>query len=233
MATELNVTQNLSKMTLDLPADTVTVQVVVKTLKGQYGVCQNNNHRETTFNPWSEDLQPTESFMRIVREMQIKPDHYYLETCMRQTLSENYGHNDHAPKIWVHAPLQDDNEDDLRIQSPCPSNWSNDLLEIDDNKVQNNKQTNQPANQFTNSIGTRVPQDVLAYTSTTLRQPQTVPQALQIQTQKTQKQHNQPRQKTRPPLQDLELEKGHKTRRTRMKMRTMREQKTEKVFCCL
>ena len=52
MATELNVTQNLSKMTLDLPADTVTVQVVVKTLKGQYGVCQNNNHRETTFNPW-------------------------------------------------------------------------------------------------------------------------------------------------------------------------------------
>ena len=40
MATELNVTQNLSKMTLDLPADTVTVQVVVKTLKGQYGVCQ-------------------------------------------------------------------------------------------------------------------------------------------------------------------------------------------------
>ena len=39
MATELNVTQNLSKMTLDLSADTVNVQVVVKTLKGQYGVC--------------------------------------------------------------------------------------------------------------------------------------------------------------------------------------------------
>ena len=199
MATELNVTQNLSKMILDLPADTVAVQVVVKTLKGQYGVCQNNNHRETTFNPWSEDLQPTESFMRIVRETQIKPDCYYLETCMHQTLTENYGHNDHAPKIWVHTPPQDDNEDELRIHSPCPSSWSDDLLEIDDNKVQNNKQTNQPANLFINSMGTRVPQDVLAHTSTTLRQPQTVLQALQIQTPKTQKQHNQPKQKTRPP----------------------------------
>ena len=113
MATELNVTQNLRKMTLDLPADTMTVQIVVKTLKGQYGVCQNNNHRETTFNPWSEDLQPTESFMSIVRETQIKPDRYYLETCMHQTLSENYGHNDHAPTVWVHTPPQDDNEEDL------------------------------------------------------------------------------------------------------------------------
>ena len=47
--------------------------------------------------------------------------------------------------------------------------------------------------------GTRVPQDVLAHTSTTLRQPQTVPQALQIQIQKTQKQHDQPKHKTRPP----------------------------------
>ena len=58
MAHELNITQDFRKLTLDLPTDTVTVQIVVKTLKGQYGVCQNNNHRETTFNPWSEDLQP-------------------------------------------------------------------------------------------------------------------------------------------------------------------------------
>ena len=40
--------------------------------------------------------------------------------------------------------------------------------------------------------GTRVPQDMLAHSSTTLRQPQTEPQAFRIQTQKTQKQHNQP-----------------------------------------
>ena len=86
MANELNITQEFRTMTLNLPANTVTVQIVVKTLKGQYGYCQNNNHRETTFNPWSEDLQPTESFMRLVREMQIRPDRYYLEMAMHQTL---------------------------------------------------------------------------------------------------------------------------------------------------
>ena len=90
MANELNITQEFRTMTLNLPADTVTVQIVVKTLKGQYGVCQNNN-KEMTFNPWSEDLQPMESFMRVVREMQIRPDRYYLETCMCQTLGKNYG----------------------------------------------------------------------------------------------------------------------------------------------
>ena len=86
MANELNITQEFRTMTLNLPANTVTVQVVVKTLKGQYGYCQNNNHGETTFNPWSEDLQPTESFMKLVRETQIKPDRYYLEMAMHQTL---------------------------------------------------------------------------------------------------------------------------------------------------
>ena len=124
-------------MTLNLPADTVTVQIVVKTLKGQYGVCQNNNHREMTFNPWSEDLQPTESFMRVVREMQIRPDRYYLETCMHQTLGKNYGCGNHMPNICIYGqlPPRDNNDEDLQIQSPCPSNWSDDLLEIDNNKV--------------------------------------------------------------------------------------------------
>ena len=186
-------------MTLDLPTDTVTIQVVVKTLIGQYGVCQNNNHRETTFNPWSEDLQPTESFMRIVREMQIKPDRYYLETCMCQTLSENYGHNDHAPKIRVHTPPQDDNEEDLCTHSPCSSNWSDDLVEIDQYKDEDRKRKEQPDYHVMNLTGTRVPQDMLAHSSTTLRQTQTEPQVFRIQTQKTQKQHNHPKQKTRPP----------------------------------
>ena len=69
--------------------------------------------------------------------------------------------------------------------------------------------------------GTRVPQDVLAHIGTTLytdftrnwktlRQPQTVPQALQIQTQKTQKQHNQPKQKTRPPYKTWNWKKATK-----------------------
>ena len=86
------------------------------------------------------------------------------------------------------------------IQSPCPSNWSDDLLEIDNNKAQRNEQTNQPANQIITLTGTRVPQDVLAHASTTLRPPQTVPQALQIQEQNNKtKQNGKPRQKTRPP----------------------------------
>ena len=68
MANELNITQDFRTMTLTLPADMVTIHLVVKTLKGQYRFCQNNNHSETCFNPWSEDLQPTESFMKIVRE---------------------------------------------------------------------------------------------------------------------------------------------------------------------
>ena len=58
---------------------------------------------------------------------------------------------------------------------------------------------NQPANQFINSTGTRVPQDMLAHASTTLRIPHTMPQALQIQEQNKTKQYGKPRQKTRPP----------------------------------
>ena len=114
MANELNITQDFRTMTLNLPANTVTVQIVVKTLKGQYGVCQNNNHRETSFNPWSEDLQPTESFMKIVRESQIKPDKYYLETVMHQTLGKNYGYSDHMPNVWVYGqlPPQGNNDGD-------------------------------------------------------------------------------------------------------------------------
>ena len=203
-------------MTLNLPTDTVTVKIVVKTLKGQYRVCQNNNHRERTFNPWSEDLQPMESFMRVVRETQIKPDSYYLETCMHQTLSENYVHNDHAPKLWVHGPPQDDNEEDFRIHSPCPSNWSDDLLEIDHNKDEDKEQTEQSAKHVTTLTGTRVPQDVLAHASTTLRwdglkpMPHTVPQALQIQEQNKTKQNGRPKQKTRPPYKTWTWKKPQK-----------------------
>ena len=115
MANELNITKEFRTMTLNLPADTVTVQIVVKTLKGQYRVCQNNNHREMTFNPWSEDIQPTESFMRVVREMQMRPDRYYLETCMHQTLGKNYGYSDNMPNVWIYGqlPPRDVNEENL------------------------------------------------------------------------------------------------------------------------
>ena len=199
MANELNITQDFRTMTLNLPANTVTVQLVVKTLKGQYGFCQNNNHRETSFNPWSEDLQPTESFMKVVREMQIKPDKYYLETVMYQTLCENYAFNNYMPKVLVyrHLPPQDNNDEKRTIQSPRPSNWSDDLYIVDDNNNKNMGQTDQSTNQPTTLTGTRVPQDVLADASTTLRLPQTVPQALKIQNRMA-KLNKRPDRLTRP-----------------------------------
>ena len=56
------------------------------------------------------------------------------------------------------------------------------------------EQTEQPTEQATTLTGTRVPQDVLMDTSTTLRLPQTIPQVLRIQNQ-----NGKAKQKTRLP----------------------------------
>ena len=89
MANEMSITQDFRTMTLNLPTNTVTINLEVKTLKGQYTFAQNNNYNEMSFRPWSEDLQPSETFMRIVRETQIEPNRYYLETIM------NFATNSH------------------------------------------------------------------------------------------------------------------------------------------
>ena len=68
MAKELSIIQDFRKLTLALPADMVTISVEVKSLKGHYTYSQNNNYMDLSFNPWSEDFQPSETFMRIVRE---------------------------------------------------------------------------------------------------------------------------------------------------------------------
>ena len=150
MANELNITQEFRTMTLNLPADTVTVQIVVKTLKGQYGYCQNIIIEKQLSTHGVEDLQPTESFMRLVRERQIKPDSYYLETCMHQHLGENYGYSNYMPNVLIYGQLspRDDNDKNLQIQSPCPSNWSDDLQVRDKNRDKSKEQTDQPANQI-------------------------------------------------------------------------------------
>ena len=54
---------------------------------------------------------------------------------------------------------------------------------MDNNKDESKEQMEQPANQIVTLTGTRLPQDVLAHTSTTLTLPPTVPQALKIQEQ--------------------------------------------------
>ena len=110
--------------------------------------------------PWSEDLQPSETFMRIVRETQIEPNRYYLETIMNQSLYDNFAANSHQPKVTVveqQTPQEDDNN--RQTQSPCPSNWSDYLHVADDTDDKNTEQTEQPTDQPTTLTGTRVPQD--------------------------------------------------------------------------
>ena len=69
------------------------VDIDVKTLKRQYTYSLNNNYTDLSFTPWSEDHEPSESFQKIVREMQIEPNLYYLVTLMRQSLVNNFATN--------------------------------------------------------------------------------------------------------------------------------------------
>ena len=99
------------------------------------------------------------------------------------------------PNVLVYGqlPPQDNNDKNGQIQSPCPTNWSDDLYVADDNNDKSKGQTDQPTDQPMTFTGTRVPQDVLADASTTLRLPQTMPQTLKIQ-----KKNGKTKQKTRP-----------------------------------
>ena len=65
----------------------------MKTLKGQYTHSLNNNYTDLSFTPWSEDHEPSESFLKIVKETLIEPNSYYLETIMRQSLVNNFATN--------------------------------------------------------------------------------------------------------------------------------------------
>ena len=53
--------------------------------------------------------------MRLVREMQITPDRYYLETCMHQTLGENYGYSNYMPNVWIYGQLAPRDDNDMKI----------------------------------------------------------------------------------------------------------------------
>ena len=141
MAKELSITQDFSKLTLTLPADMVTISVEVKSLKGHYTYSQNNNYTDLSFKLWSEDFQPSGTFMRIVREMQIEPNGYYLETIVNQTLCDNFAMNCHRPKVTVvEQKVPQDDDTNRQIQCPCPSNWS-DYLYVADDKYGLNRTT--------------------------------------------------------------------------------------------
>ena len=182
MASEMSITQNFRQLTLTLPADSVTINIDVKTLKGQYTYLLNNNYTDLAFTPWSEDHEPSETFLRIVNETQIIPNSYYLEMVMNQSLANNFAINCNRPKVTTieqNAPQ----EDETNRQSSCPSNWSDYLHVQDDmdNEIPDQAELPTDPNQPTTSTGTCIPQDLHADANAILRCPQSVPHVLTIQ----------------------------------------------------
>ena len=121
-------------------------------------------------------------FLKIVREKQIEPNSYYLETLMNQSLVNNFAINFNRPKVTT---IEQDapQEDETNRQSPCPSNWS-DYLHVEDNTDNESPDQAEPPidpNQPTTSTGTCIPQDLHNDMNAILRLPQSVPKALTIQ----------------------------------------------------
>ena len=139
----MSITQDFRMMTLNLLTDTVTINLEVNTLKGQYMhlpkiitiMKRLSDHGVKT-------SSQTETFMRIVRETQIEPNRYYLETIMNQSLYNNFATNCHQLKVTVveQQTLQED-DNNRQTQSPCPSNWSDYLHMADNTDDENMEQT--------------------------------------------------------------------------------------------
>ena len=163
MANEMSITQNFRQLTLTLPADMVTVNLDVKTLKGEYMYYLNNNYTDLSFNMQSEDHEPSEMFMRIVREMQIEPNSYYLETLMNQILVNNFALNCNRPRVTtVEQNAPQEGKTNRQSQSPCPSNWS-DYLHVENDTDDENSNQAEPLtvnSQPSTSTGTCIPQDL-------------------------------------------------------------------------
>ena len=107
MASEMGITQNFRQLMLTLPGDSIRVDIDVKMLKGQYMYSLNNNYTDLSFTLWSEDH---ETFLKIVREMQIEPNSYYLEMVMNQSLVSNFAIN--CNKLKVNTIEQDTPQED-------------------------------------------------------------------------------------------------------------------------
>ena len=130
MASEMSITQNFRQLMLTLPADSVTVDIDIKMLKGQYTYSLNKNYTDLSFTPWSEDHELSETFLKIVREMQIEPHSYYLEMVINQSFVNNFAINCNKPKVnTVEQDTPQENESNRPC--PCPSNWS-DYIHVKD-----------------------------------------------------------------------------------------------------
>ena len=87
----------------------------------------------------------------------------------------------------IEQNVSQDDEINKQSQAPCSSNWSDYLHVADDTDNESTDQTEPltDPNQPTTSTGTQVPQDTHADANTVVRLPQSVPQALTIQNQKS------------------------------------------------
>ena len=137
---------------------------------------------DLSFTPWSEDHEPSESFQKIVREMQIEPNSYYLETIMRQSLVNNFATNCNCPQVNTVEDTPPEAEPSR--QSLCPSNWSDYLHMENDTDDESPEQIEPPTDvdpdQPTTSRGTCVPQNLGADSNAVLRLPKSVPKPLTI-----------------------------------------------------
>ena len=104
-----------------------------------------------------------ETFLKIVREMQIEPNSYYLEMVMNQSLVNNFAINCNKPTVnTIEQDTPPENEPNR--QSPCPLNWS-DYLHVEDDTDNESPDQTEPLtevdpNQSTTSTDTRIPQDL-------------------------------------------------------------------------
>ena len=70
--------------------DTVTVDMEDMALKGIHIFWQDKNSNEKTFIPWSEHNKPPSSFLKRLRETQVKPSKEFLESMLDRNLEANF-----------------------------------------------------------------------------------------------------------------------------------------------
>ena len=72
---------------------------------------------------------------------------------MHQSLYKKYALNSYIPKVTVieQLPPQENNDENRQTQSPCPSNWSDYLLHVEDDTDDKNPK-NRPTCQSTHNF---------------------------------------------------------------------------------
>ena len=75
MASKLSITQNFRLLTLTLPADSVTVDIDVKTLKGQYTYSLNNNYTDLSFTHGVRTMNLQNLFKKLLGKCRLNLTH--------------------------------------------------------------------------------------------------------------------------------------------------------------